>query len=181
AFTGLAALTLAGTYGQYHYVEAGRDRSGSAAEVPDASRSAINKQFQQVLASDPEKGPVVLDTINVVVAKFQAFYTQGLAVNFPSRDFFSYYAGGCNEPGSGQLSAPSSSGPFGEAVCSGVGARQFTFPDGVQDTFWTTTFGVPTPPTCETLIMESGDQSIFNRRQLTIGQGQDFVERTCSQ
>lgn len=79
----------AGIAGQLSYVEKSR---GQFNEVPFASQSHINADFQHVLQSvKPQQ--VVLDTINISLAKFQALYTRGLDANFPSRDFFSYIIG----------------------------------------------------------------------------------------
>ena len=62
------------------------------AEIPDASRSHITTEFQQLLASNRSQH-ITLDTINISLAKFQAFYTRGISSTFPSRDFFSYIIG----------------------------------------------------------------------------------------
>lgn len=63
---------------------------GGLNEIPRASAQKVNFQFSQLferIRKNPQDGFVV-DTSNIVLAKFQSFYSQGESMIFPSRNFF---------------------------------------------------------------------------------------------
>ncbi len=73
---------------QNSYVEASRGLGqGVTIEVPNASRAKIYSEFQSLFESLPTQ-KFLLDTANVVLAKFQALYTVNKTAFFPSRDFY---------------------------------------------------------------------------------------------
>lgn len=90
-FAPVVALGVAGLYAQTAYVERSRgvldSVGGGLSEIPNASPSRINSEFRQLL-SGLQSDYVVLDTSNVVLAKFQALYLRGRASTFPTQDFF---------------------------------------------------------------------------------------------
>ncbi|MBD3881913.1 hypothetical protein IFO70_09115 [Phormidium tenue FACHB-886] len=73
---------------QFGYVESSRGIGKSIVEIPNASEARINTEFQTLLSSIPPSQPLLLDTANVVMAKFQALYTAGRTALFPSRNFY---------------------------------------------------------------------------------------------
>ena len=63
---------------------------GGLSDIPRGSALKVNSQFKQLLAdnkSSAENG-YIADTSNIVLGKFQALYTNGSSLYFPSRDFF---------------------------------------------------------------------------------------------
>jgi hypothetical protein len=58
-------------------------------EIPHASAHKINEQFQAIVQANPQQTHYIFDTSLVVIAKLQSLYTQGIAVDYPSRSFFS--------------------------------------------------------------------------------------------
>jgi hypothetical protein len=64
---------------------------GGFVEIPHASRLKINQQFHdliQEIKSQNSMSTLVLGSSHIVLAKFQALYTNGMQTIFPSRDFF---------------------------------------------------------------------------------------------
>ncbi|HEY9642528.1 MAG TPA: hypothetical protein V6C57_18730, partial [Coleofasciculaceae cyanobacterium] len=70
---------------QLGYVESSRGVGKSIVEIPNASKVKINTEFQTLLSSIPPEQPLLLDTANIVMAKFQSLYTIGRTALFPSR------------------------------------------------------------------------------------------------
>jgi hypothetical protein len=89
--TPFVALAVAGLIGQTGYVERSRGllegTGGGLTEIPNASGARINTEFQTLLASS-KADAFVLDTSNVVLAKFQTLYLVGNASTFATQDFF---------------------------------------------------------------------------------------------
>lgn len=84
---------------QYGYVgKSTGEEFGGLNEIPHASALKINRQFEdllnKVLAEKKSGTYLVLETSNVVLAKFQALYTNGRQALFPSRPFFRGIFGG---------------------------------------------------------------------------------------
>lgn len=84
----LAVLALPGFCTQVVYVldSRGTGTAGGFPEIADPSRSRINDQFKQVLSANADSvqgAGVVIDTSNVVLAKFQAYFTRGYETVFP--------------------------------------------------------------------------------------------------
>lgn len=78
---------------QYGYVgKSTGEEFGGLNEIPYASALKVNQQFEDLFnkiskSADPSSA-LVIDTSNTVLAKFQALYTNGSSVFFPSRDFY---------------------------------------------------------------------------------------------
>lgn len=83
----LLALGSLGSVGQVAYVEASRGAGSGFVEVRDVSSSRAVAEFRQLMSGNLATS-AVLDTANVVLAKFQATYTQGVSSNFASRYYF---------------------------------------------------------------------------------------------
>lgn len=87
----VAPLILVGLLsvpGQSGYVERSRGLElPGLVEIPNASRSRINSEFKELLERNHANN-LILDTSNIVLAKFQALNTQGKQTIFPSYDFF---------------------------------------------------------------------------------------------
>jgi hypothetical protein len=188
----LLAMGIAGLYGQIGYVERSRGllegTGGGLTEIPNASAARINSEFQQILASI---GPreVVLDTSNVVLAKFQALYLIGRPSTFTTQDFFYNIANA--DPGL-QLFNPN----IGVAARELRAARNQRFanlsfdlhdPDqpGVVNAFVADVLGQPpqADPARSTLIEMSGKQTVLNRwseADSNAPQG-DFIARPWDQ
>ena len=68
------------------------DTSGGLTEIPHASKNRINSELKASISAIPElhskEAVLVSSAINVVQAKFQALYTEGIATMFPARNFF---------------------------------------------------------------------------------------------
>ena len=87
AAVALLVLALPGVYTQLVYVldSRGTGTAGGFPEIADPSRSKINDQFVAQLAAHEaaaKQGGLVLDTSNVVLAKFQAQFTRGISTVF---------------------------------------------------------------------------------------------------
>jgi hypothetical protein len=65
---------------------------GGLNEIPYASALKVNQQFEDILNNisivEGEPKQLVLETSNVVLAKYQALYTQHMQTLFPARAFF---------------------------------------------------------------------------------------------
>ena len=63
---------------------------GSLSEIPHSSSLKINRQFEDFIHLNPvlKNNILISDTSNVVLAKFQSLYTQGIDLYFPSKDFY---------------------------------------------------------------------------------------------
>ena len=91
AYTSLLILIISELIAQNYYINTSRgEGTGGMNEIPHASAEKINYKFSNLMHSIPQNQPqqFVMDTANVVLAKFQALYTQGIRVGFPSRNFF---------------------------------------------------------------------------------------------
>lgn len=68
---------------------------GSMNEIPHASAKKMNRQFAELLNSVKNSSPAgfIADTSHLVVAKYQALYTTGTSVIFPSKQFFQNITG----------------------------------------------------------------------------------------
>jgi hypothetical protein len=82
----LLAVAHVGLTGQQLYLRASRGEAPQFIEVPQASASRINDEFEAIVASSPHP-LIVSDTYNNALAKFQALYTAGRALSFPSGRF----------------------------------------------------------------------------------------------
>jgi len=74
---------------QKQYVVWSTSQYGGPNELPFASSKKSNRQFSTMINSfsDKKNTRLMLDTSNVIQAKFQALYSQGIITYFPSRDF----------------------------------------------------------------------------------------------
>jgi hypothetical protein len=84
----LVLLALPGLYVQQVYVvdSRGAATAGGFPEIADPTRSRINHDLQQTLAAHADaahKGGIVSDTSNIVLAKFESYYTRGFRSVFP--------------------------------------------------------------------------------------------------
>lgn len=68
---------------------------GSMNEVPYSSSKAINQQFSRLFTAvkDVAAFGFIADTSHLVIAKYQALYTTGTSVIFPSKQFFQNISG----------------------------------------------------------------------------------------
>ena len=78
---------------QYAYVgKSTGEEFGGLNEIPYASALKVNRQFEDLLKTISEKKgtstTLVLETSNVVLAKFQALYTNQIQTLFPARSYF---------------------------------------------------------------------------------------------
>lgn len=79
---------------------------GSMNEVPHSSAKEINRQFSELFRSASNASPhgFIADTSHLVIAKFQALYTTGTSVVFPSKQFFQNISGILPTTGKEQIS-----------------------------------------------------------------------------
>lgn len=80
-FFGLITLVF-----QYAYLE--RSRNYRTTDIPGASQTQINAEFEQLLNSHKKTTHWVSDTPNIVLGKFQALYLKDKEATFLSRHFF---------------------------------------------------------------------------------------------
>jgi hypothetical protein len=68
---------------------------GSMTEIPQASGKEMNRQFAELLSSVKSSSPVgfIADTSHLVMAKYQALYSIGTSIIFPSKQFFQNISG----------------------------------------------------------------------------------------
>jgi hypothetical protein len=94
--TPLLLLALAGLGVQTFYVTQSsgslRGIGSGLIEVPGASVWKINDEYKALLEAN-ESRAIVLDTSNIVLAKFQALYSFGREATFPTADMFYNIAG----------------------------------------------------------------------------------------
>lgn len=88
AVVALALVALPGLYVQQLYVvdSRGTATAGGFPEITDPSRSRINRDVQQIVAAHADaaqRGGIVSDTSNIVLAKFESYYTRGFRSVFP--------------------------------------------------------------------------------------------------
>ncbi|MCC7371975.1 MAG: hypothetical protein IT306_26405 [Chloroflexi bacterium] len=86
----LLLLGIIGIPAQYTYVEASKGSGLGFVSIVNASPGRINREFQDHLqridrSNDPQ---ILLDTSNIVLAKFQSIYSRGIRTQFGSRNFF---------------------------------------------------------------------------------------------
>lgn len=186
----LIFLALMGVFSQTTYVVASRGvTSGLGAafiEIPDGSRSRINTEFRQLVASTNAQH-ILLDTSNVVLAKFQALYIRGRDATFASRDFFGHYTRNPRP----QLKSPDASistdsQRIGESLRQRYMKLAFSL-HGEGESPATNEFVINTigqrsanDNDCDLLIGIAGRQSIFNRRQFPLDDSSNFVAKPCS-
>ncbi len=86
----LAIFIVCNLYAQLNFtLKSTGEFTGGLNEVPRASALKINRQFAELATTKLEVGQsYISDTSNLVLAKFEALYTIGKQVIFPSRDFF---------------------------------------------------------------------------------------------
>jgi hypothetical protein len=85
----LALLAAPGVFVQQSYVNGSRGTgaAGGFPEVADPSRSRINEDFRKLLAAvpgTPGRRDLFCDTANIVLSKFQAYYTRGEPTAYPA-------------------------------------------------------------------------------------------------
>ena len=186
----LVFLALVGLYSQTAYVAASRgvpSRSGGAfVEIPDGSRSRILFEFRQLVGASKARH-IVLDTPNIVLAKFQALYTQGKSATFPSRDYFVRFAGG-SESRLRFLDASilTRSRLLRDIFMQRLLRASFTIPDNGEpktaNEFSVNTVGQESEDknNCDLLITTTGTQHIFNRRHYSPHEGRNFAAHPCT-
>ncbi len=90
--TPLALLAAAGLYAQSSYVRSSKGVGATFVEIPDASRTRIIHEMHELVRNNASSKKYLIDSYNVVVAKFQGMATRGRQAAFPSNRF--YYIGG---------------------------------------------------------------------------------------
>jgi hypothetical protein len=177
----LVALALAGIYTQVTYMEFSTGEGGVFVEVPQASRSHINSEFREIMAQHND-GDLVLDTANTVLAKFQVLHARGTSLNFASRDFFIPQDGDPAASVAPQLALRFFN--IRDTLVAKLLDARFNWPgDSVapeQAQFQINTLGEDdaTPEPCDTLIANTGQQSIVNRWHLGDSPG-NFAVLPC--
>lgn len=188
----LICLALAGLYAQTGYVvqSLGVPSGGGAAfiEIPDGSRSRILFEFRQLVGSSKARH-IVLDTPNIVLAKFQALYTKGQAAAFVSRDFF--FEKIRSAPNLDRRSHHASTVTSGKFIGQRLNERFFRagfalFDDAkpaAVNEFVIATIGHQTAGNndCGLFIATTGRQSIFNRWRWQADDKRNFFSRPCSE
>lgn len=91
------ATMLPITISQFSYVWKSTGESSSGfIQIPNASSAKVNMQFNELLCKiqkeTNEPRLIISETSNVVLAKFQALYGNGLQLLFPARNYFKYIA-----------------------------------------------------------------------------------------
>jgi hypothetical protein len=86
----LLILALVGTYAQTSRVEGSRGFGTSFVAVPAASSMRVNEEFDRLVqrVEDQPGTDLLLDTPNVVLAKFQSLFVRGTYTLYGSRNFF---------------------------------------------------------------------------------------------
>lgn len=186
----LIVLAIVGLYSQIGYVVRSRGvpsaREGSFVDIPDGSRSGIVAEFRQSVSATDARH-ILLDTTNVVLAKFQALYMRGRSASFPSRDFFENIRGG-----SGSrvrlLDLPiwtrsrSITETFNQRLFkAGFPLLDSREPAAVNE-FLINTVGQESPHSngCDLFIATTRRQTIFNRRHSYPDDRRNFAPQRCS-
>ena len=178
----LGLVAAAGVTGQVVYVGGS---SGSAEEIPDASDVHMVSQLRD-LPRTLEGQRIVLDSMNVSLAKIQALYMRGFETNFPSRDFFTYIMGrDLNNttvlPGTLQL-VTSARDAIGDELKPAFFAMHDPSNPDASDEFMINTVGQPASQlTCDSFVSGSASQSILNGRKQPPGQTSAFVVQPCAE
>lgn len=184
-FLPLALVSLLGLYAQTDYIEKSRgvtsssESGGGLVEIPGASVTHINSEFQQEL-SQTKASQVILDTYNLVVSKFQGLYLQGRAkVSFAGmpESVFRFAIVDVNDPDKKQLLADGNIKAIEEAFRQRIVTKNFALFDtskpNLTNSFGLDLYGQPlsqTGPSSDTaMIITTPKQSPFNRRKF-IGQ-----------
>lgn len=95
----LCVLVLSAFYGQFALVlKSTGEVLGSLNEIPHASSKKLNKEFDSFIHALPKHNSTYYqtDVTNVVLAKFQGLYSQGISIYYPSRNYFESIMG-CNK------------------------------------------------------------------------------------
>ena len=159
-------LVLLGTIGlsaQNSYVQLSRGITNRATpyitEVVNPSQSRINATFRELIRTLPPEQALVMDTTNIVLAKFQALSTQGIVTAFQSRNFF----------------AEDSSLPFD------IGFSEATFDLHSKTSPMSNLFSINLIDGSFvgrkdhlTLVTASGKQDVFNRRSLRFSRTENY-------
>lgn len=82
----LVLLGIINLFFQYAYLE--RSRNYRTTDIPGASQTKINVEFEKLLNSHKQNKHWVLDTHHIVLGKFQSIYLRGKEAIFPSRNFY---------------------------------------------------------------------------------------------
>ena len=120
-------------------------------EVVNPSQAKISATFRDLLKTLPPEQALLMDTTNIVLAKFQALSTQGIATAFQSRNFFAEGSDGLSSKGSfskATFDLHSKTNPTGNPFTLNLVGEKLN----QKGNF--------------TLIASSGKQDIFNRRSL---------------
>lgn len=69
--------------------------AGSMTEITHSSSKGMNRQFDELFNAVKKSSPsgFIADTSHLVIAKYQALYTRGVSVIFPSKQFFQNISG----------------------------------------------------------------------------------------
>lgn len=69
--------------------------AGSMTEITHSSSKEMNRQFDELFNAVKNSSPAgfIADTSHLVIAKYQALYTRGVSVIFPSKQFFQNISG----------------------------------------------------------------------------------------
>lgn len=168
---------------QSGYIETSRGIIGvGLVEVPNGSKLAINSQFENIVnsipATQPEKS-LLIDTSNVVLAKFQSLYTRGIKTTFLSRDYFNVILAFRDLLDANLPFFSSKEDPFVQQLKDGSVYRQLKF-DMLTVPPKSNDFGVKQDVKEELerpenlLITTVGDQDVFNRRTERFSEGDAF-------
>ena len=96
-FLALTIVLSAMIFSQIRYVgKSSGEEFGGLNEIPHASAAGVNRQFDAKMNDNLRaelQTKIVLETSNIVLAKFQALYLNGTQALFPSRNFFKSLVG----------------------------------------------------------------------------------------
>ena len=185
----LILLAIVGLYAQIGYVVRSRGvpsaHAGSFIEIPDGSRSGIVAEFRR-LVSATDARHILLDTANVVLAKFQALYTRGRSASFPSRVFFENIMRGSGF-GMQLLDLPiwTRSRSITDTVNQKLLKANFPLHDSREpaavNEFLINTVGQESPHSnsCDILIATTRRHTIFNRRHSYRDERRNFLAQRC--
>ncbi|MBV9357402.1 MAG: hypothetical protein JO023_17970 [Chloroflexi bacterium] len=177
----LLVLGAAGLFAQTTYVDASRGYSSAFVEVPHATPLRVNRQFQQFLQTRPPS-PLVLDTSNMVLAKFEAQLAVGTPSAFVSQDYFTVARA---LPDYVNSSLRSLGDPVLAALAASQIHQQFQLLDSArpaaEDDFSINTIGQGDEQGdhCGTLIRTPAGLTPFNRRSQDLLVTGAFVASAC--